>query len=117
MIFTDAKTKGIRKEFRELEKIMVGLGYDRTWDYTKAIYDLKLTTHDAEYYLRLPCKVVSAKQLEHPKAILEVDLPIFTRHFFPHGLDHEVEVPAELKEVVQMKIAEIEEALGTTISA
>ncbi|WP_052807409.1 YugN family protein [Risungbinella massiliensis] len=118
MIITDTQIEGIRKEFHELEKALLNLGFDRwTWDYTMAYYDLKYTTSDAEYYLRVPGYVVSGKQLENPKAVLEMKSPIFTRHFHPHGLDNNVEIPAELQDEVSKKIAEVVEALGVSVEA
>ncbi|RAL25678.1 YugN family protein [Thermoflavimicrobium daqui] len=116
MIFHEVKTKGIRKKFKELEEIMEKLGFIRwTWDYEKATYDLLLTTDDAEYYLRLRADVVDVvnnKQLEHPAALLELGTPVFVQHFFPHGLDDSVEVPAALDSQVKEKLAELEKALS-----
>lgn len=113
MFFHDSKTKGIQKDFKELESIMSGLGFYRgCWDYTKATYDLKYTVDQIDYYLRLRAVVVNDKQLESPKARLQLDVPYFVRHFFPHGLDENAEVPAELTEAVQQKVAELEIALA-----
>ncbi|TCS95031.1 YugN family protein [Hazenella coriacea] len=114
MIFNDVKTKGIKKEFGETEKIMKNLGFDRSWDYNKATYDLKYTDNNkVDYYLRLRGTVVNDKQLEHPKALLEFGVPVFARHFFPHGLDESVEVPKSLKEKVEAKLVELEKALAS----
>lgn len=114
MIFNDAKTKGIKKEFGETEKIMESLGFDRwTWDYGKVTYDLQYTDNEKEYYLRLRGTVVNDKQLENPKALLEFGVPVFARHFFPHGLDESVEVPESLKGEVEAKIAELEKTLAS----
>jgi hypothetical protein len=113
MILTDVKTKGIRKEFGELEKLMTDLGFIRwSWDYGKATYDLKYTLDGIDYYLRLTGRVVGDKKLEHKKALLELDHPKFVRHFFPHGLDENAEVPEGLKEEVNAKLAALEEALS-----
>jgi hypothetical protein len=113
MIFYDVKTKGIKKEFGEMEKIMKGLGFIRwTWDYEKVIYDLKYTIDHVDYYLRLRADVIGDKQLEHPKALLEIGTPVFVRHFFPHGLDDSVEVPESLIDQINQKLAELEKALN-----
>lgn len=113
MYFPNAKTKGIQKEFAELERIMKGLGFVRwSWDYEKVYYDYKYTTDGADYYLRLRADVVGDKYLEHPKALCQVDIPVFVRHFFPHGLDDEAEVPESIQEEVQAKIQEVEKALS-----
>jgi hypothetical protein len=114
MYFNEAKTKGIKKEFGELEKLMKSLGFIRwSWDYDKATYDLKYTLDGVDYFLRLPGKVVGDKQLEHPKALLQLGVPVFVRHFFPHGMDDTVEVPEGLKEQVNEKLAELEKALAS----
>jgi hypothetical protein len=113
MIFHETKIKGIKKQFSELEKIMKGLGLVRwSWDYGKAIYDYKYTHEGVDYYLRFGGKVVNDKRLESPKAVLEMGDPVFVRHFFPHGLDENAEVPEALKEEVNRKIVEVEKALS-----
>ncbi|WP_124728010.1 YugN family protein [Staphylospora marina] len=114
MIFTDVKTKGIRKEFGELERIMTKkLGFVRwSWDFGKVTYDLKYTLDGVDYYLRLSGRVVNEKRLENKKALVELDHPRFARHFFPHGLDETVEVPEGLSEDVKAKLTELENALN-----
>lgn len=113
MIFQDTKIKGIKKQFGLLEKTMKELGFVRwSWDYGQAIYDLKYTLEGVDYYLRIRGTVIGSKQLEHPKAELELGTPVFARHFFPHGLDDSVEVPEPLKEQIEAKLAEVEKALN-----
>lgn len=113
MFFHDSKTKGIKQEFKDLETIMLGLGFVRhSWDYNKATYDLKYTLDGVDYYLRLRGVVNNGKSLENPKAELKLDVPYFVRHLFPHGLDETVEIPAELEETVKSKVTELEKALS-----
>jgi hypothetical protein len=113
MLFADAKTKGFKKEFKEIESLMKHLGFTRwAWDYKKVTYDYKYTVEGVDYYLRLLCRVVNDKQLEHPKAIVETDLPVFARHFFPHGLDNDAQVPDAIQTEVQEKINELEKNLS-----
>jgi hypothetical protein len=112
MIFYDSKTKGIKKEFGKMEKLMKKLGFVRwSWDYERVTYDYKLSANGVNYYLRLSGDVVNDKRLEHPKALLELGTPVFSRHFFPHGLDDTAEVPEELKEKVQQLLNDLEKAL------
>lgn len=114
MILNEAKTKGIKKEFGELEKLMKGLGFVRwSWDYRKATYDYRLSNDGVDYYLRLRGTVINDKALEHSKALLELETPVFVRHFFPHGLDENAEVPEALKDQVNEKLAELEKALAS----
>jgi|SRR5690606_7484045 len=113
MIFTETKVNGVKKEFRSLEKTMKDLGFIRwSWDIHHVVYDRKYTNDGIDYYLRIPGKVINEKQLEHPKALVQLDNPIFARHFFPHGLDNEAEVPKEIEEEIQQKITELENALS-----
>lgn len=113
MFFQDAKTKGLKKEFKEMEQLMKKLGFTRwAWDYKKVTYDYKYTVDGVDYYLRLPCRVVNNKQLENPKAIVETDIPVFARHFFPHGLDNEATVPEAIELDVSKKISELEKNLS-----
>ena len=46
--------KGITKPFGEVEKTMNEAGFIRggAWDYSKASFDLKLSTAENDYYLR-----------------------------------------------------------------
>ncbi|MBD1370956.1 hypothetical protein IC620_01085 [Hazenella sp. IB182357] len=112
MILNEIKTKGIKKEFRETEKVLKSLGFVRwAWDYEKATYDYKYNHDGKEYYLRLRGTVINDKQLEHPKALLELGTPVFARHFFPHGLDDSVEIPKDLLTTVNEKLKEMEAAL------
>ncbi len=113
MIFTDTKIQGIKKEFRPLEKTMKNLGFDRwSWDFQKVVYDKLYTSEGVNYYLRIPGRVVNEKQLEHPKALVQLDAPIFARHFFPHGLDNEAQVPEDLEQEIQQTLIEIQDALS-----
>lgn len=108
MILNDAKTIGVKKEFGELEQLMKGMGFVRwSWDYGKATYDYKMTLDGVDYYLCLRGVVVNNKRLEHPKALLKLEQPYFARHFFPHGLDKEAEVPAGLQDEVNAKLVEL----------
>lgn len=113
MIFTDTKIRGIKKEFRPLEKTMKNLGFVRwTWDFQKVVYDKQYTSGGIDYYLRIPGTVINEKQLEHPKALVQLDAPIFARHFFPHGLDNNAKVPEDLEQKIQQKLIEIQNALS-----
>jgi hypothetical protein len=113
MIFHHIKTKGIKKKFKELEMIMNSIGFIRwAWDYEKAVYDYKYTINGVDYYLRLHGKVINNYQLENPKAVLELNTPIFVRHYFPHGLDDSVEVPTELQKKVEEKLTELKRDLS-----
>lgn len=111
MIFTDTKIQGKKQEFKPLEKTMKKLGFDRwTWDLHQVTYDKKYTIADVDYYLRIAGKVINEKHLEHPKAMIQLEAPIFARHFFPHGLDNEAEIPEELTEEIKDKLSKVEQA-------
>jgi hypothetical protein len=115
MMFHEIKTKGIEKEFGQLEKLMKKLGFVRwSWDYHKVTYDLKYTLDGVDYYLRLSGSVINDKSLENPKALLTIGTPVFARHFYPHGLDDAVLVPEGLRAEVHKKLAELEKALNAS---
>jgi hypothetical protein len=112
MMLHAVKTKGVEKEFGPMEKLMKKLGFVRwSWDYHKVTYDLKYTLAGIDYYLRLSGSVINDKSLENPKALLTLGTPVFARHFYPHGLDNDALVPAELQAQVDEKLAELEKAL------
>lgn len=112
MIFTESQIIGIKQEFRQLEKKLKKLGFSRwTWDLDMVIYDKKYHSNGIDYYLRIPGKVVNEKALEHPQAMVELESPIFARHFFPHGLDNDAEIPEDLSESVESKLAEVHKNL------
>jgi hypothetical protein len=109
MIFHNSKIQGVKQRFHALEETMLALGFSRwTWDYEKVTYDLLYKLGDREFYLRVPGKVIGEKQLEHPKALIELGTPVWAEHFFPHGLNDEVEVPETLSEEVHAKLAAAE---------
>jgi hypothetical protein len=108
MVFTKTKIEGIQKEFKELETIMKDLHFLRwTWDYEKVVYDKKYMVGDNTYFLRLRADVVNDIPLEDPKALLELQQPVFAEHFFPHGLDNTVKVPEGLLEEIESILSEI----------
>lgn len=112
MIYKTTSIQGTEKRFHELENIMKLLGFDRwTWDYEKVVYDKKYVIGEHTYYLRVQGNVINDKPLENPKALLQMKDPVFAEHFFPHGLDNEVEVPNELSDEINAVLAKVEKAL------
>lgn len=101
----DAGLKGITKPFGEVEKVMGEAGFVRAWDYSKASFDLKLSAGEVTYYLRIQAHVVNGR-LENPQATVELENPVFLRHFFPHGLTEDT-VPEELKEQVEQVLNQV----------
>lgn len=112
MIFTTTKIQGITKQFDELEKLMKSMDFVRwTWDYEKVVYDKKYIMGENTYYLRVRGDVINDKSLENPKAVLELQQPVFAEHFFPHGLDETVDVPDAFTEEVAQTLHHLENAL------
>lgn len=114
MIFNNVSTKGIRIRFKELEKLMRTLGFSRwSWDYHFVFYDYKYRDMQTgiNYYLRLGGDVKNKPWLESSKAIVELDVPIFARHYFPHGIDPNVPLPDSIAKDVKAKVEELEDVL------
>lgn len=113
MLIEDAGIKGITKTFGEIEKAMLKTGFVRaeTWDYTKASFDMKFSNEESDFYLRIPAYAVSGV-LENPRAEVELDHPVFLRHFFPHGLDPEAEIPEAFQETVTQSLNRLKELLS-----
>lgn len=113
MVLTEAGLKGITGEFGFVERVMNQAGFVRggAWDYNKASFDLKLEGTESVYYLRVQSHAVKG-QIENPKAVVELENPIFLRHFFPHGLAEITEIPDEFKERVQQAIEHIKKELA-----
>jgi hypothetical protein len=114
VLLDESGLKGIRKDFGTLDKVIRGLGFDRwSWDYDKAVYDLKLEDPEkgTVYYLRIPAEVIQGR-LENPKTTVELGDPVFGRHLHPHGLDYEAAIPEPLEKTVKEKLDALKEALS-----
>ncbi|MEW9032034.1 MAG: YugN family protein [Planifilum fimeticola] len=114
MVLEDTGLNGIRKDFGTVDKVIRGLGFDRwSWDYDKAVYDLKLIDQEkgTVYYLRVPAEVIQGR-LENPKATVELGTPVFGRHLYPHGVDYEATIPESLEKTVKEKVDALKEALS-----
>lgn len=85
MLLDESGLKGIRKDFGTLDKVIRGLGFDRwSWDYDKAVYDLKLEDPEkgTVYYLRIPAEVIQGR-LENPKTTVELGIRYSAVTFTP----------------------------------
>ncbi|MCS1350147.1 YugN-like family protein [Mechercharimyces sp. CAU 1602] len=114
MIIDDAGIKGIKKSFGELEHSMKSLGFARwSWDYSKAYYDLKLPDDETkvDYYLRIRADVVDGV-LEKKNSTVKLHNPLFVRHFFPHGMDPEAEIPEKMQQTVEEAVSKVKEVLA-----
>lgn len=112
MIFTNTKTQGITKKFKDLEQLMKSMDFVRwTWDYEKVVYDKKYVLGENTYYLRLQGNVINDKSLENPETLLELQQPVFAEHFFPHGLDESADIPEALTAEINHTIEKLEDTL------
>lgn len=114
MVLDNTGLNGIRKDFGTVDKAIRGLGFDRwSWDYDKAVYDLKLRDEETGnvYYLRIPAEVVQGR-LENPKATVELGNPVFAGFHYPHNLDYNAPIPDSLEETVKEKVAALKKALS-----
>ncbi|GGA50047.1 hypothetical protein GCM10007416_24000 [Kroppenstedtia guangzhouensis] len=112
MVLEEAGLKGITKPFGEVEKTMNEAGFIRggAWDYSKASFDLKLSTAENDYYLRIRAHVVQGR-LEKPQAVVKLENPVFYRHIFPHGLEED-SIPEELQGRVDQALTYLNEHLS-----
>lgn len=112
MILENSGLKGVKKTFADVEQVLTGLGFIRwSWDYNKAIYDMKFADSGSNYYLRIRANVVEGK-LENPKAVVKLEQPVFARHIFPRGLDYDAAIPEKLQATIDKKLEEVKTQLG-----
>ncbi|WP_149453556.1 YugN family protein [Pasteuria penetrans] len=113
MIFLNTAVEGVQRSFSDLERAMFSIGFVReSWDYHQVVYDHEFVDDRVRYYLRLHGDVIGKRRLENPRAELVLRAPVLARHYFPHGLDTEAVVPAGLREVISVKMQEMERAVA-----
>lgn len=112
MIMENSGLEGVQGTFAVLDPALKKLGFYPAWDYHKASYDLKLEErgHNPDYYLRIPCKVLSGI-MEQPTCLLEMQQPIYFKHYYPRGIDFEAEIPPNLQKRAEDAIAKFKQNL------
>ncbi|WP_438446730.1 YugN family protein [Gorillibacterium sp. sgz5001074] len=111
MIIENSGVKGLKSDLAHLDEVAEGLGFVRwQWEYYRATYDYKLQSGSEEYFLRVNARVESGK-LESAYAVLVLDDVYIGKTSFPHGLDYEAAVPADVLQGAKSKLAELQQAL------
>ncbi|TCZ79444.1 hypothetical protein E0485_06180 [Paenibacillus albiflavus] len=113
MIIEATSLKGLKSELSYLDEITSELGFVRwQWEYYRATYDLKIEdkSTNADYYLRVNTRVESGK-LESPYAVLYIEDTYIGKSSFPHGLDYNTPIPAQVLKIADQKLAELQRML------
>ncbi len=113
MIFEDSGVEGIHHLFEKIDPMMKKIGFYPAWDYHKVSYDYKLVDngHAPDYYLRIPCKVV-AGTVEHPGCEIVLETPVTFKHYYPHGMNFDADVPQDLLKKAEQLLSEVKEKLS-----
>ena len=104
--------EGIQNTFSAIDPIMKKLGFYPAWDYHKVSYDIKLEEkgHNPEFYIRIPCKVLTGS-VEHPGCEIELQSPEYFKHYYPHGMNFEAEGPQDLQRKAEKIVAQVRKRL------
>jgi hypothetical protein len=112
VIIENAGLRSLKSDLRHLDEVTEKLGFVRwQWEYYRATYDLKIENGGLEYFLRVNTRTVEGK-LESPFAILTVEDVYVGRVTFPHGLDYESPVPAQVVKIAEQKLSELKKQLS-----
>lgn len=111
MIIENSGLEGIENTFRAIDPVMKKCGFYPAWDYHKVSYDIKLEErgHANDYYVRIPCKVRGT--VEHPGCELVLQTPITFKHYYPHGINFDAEVPDYLQKKAKNILASLKRKL------
>lgn len=111
MIVENTGLNGLKSELTYLDESAEKVGFIRwQWEYYRATYDYKIESGEQDYYLRINTRAVEGK-LERPDAVLEIEAVYMGRATFPHGLEYESEIPAQVMKTANQRIAELKELL------
>lgn len=99
MLIPSTPLHGMQCTLRDLDDAAAHCGFVRwQWEYTRATYDAKIVdpNTNADYYVRIDARCIQGR-LEHPEAVLDIRHIYVGRGTFPHGLDYESPVPADVQ--------------------
>lgn len=112
MIIENNPLKGIKSELAHLDEISSKLGFVRgQWEYYRATYDYKISHDGEDYFLRVDTRSIEGK-LEQPYAVLQIGDAFIGRATFPHGLNYEEPIPAEVLKAAETKLKELANVLN-----
>ncbi|HEY4391459.1 MAG TPA: YugN family protein [Paenibacillus sp.] len=111
MIVENTGLDGLKSDLAYLDETAEKVGFIRwQWEYYRATYDYKIEFNNDDYYLRINTRAVEGK-LERPDAVLAIEAVYMGRATFPHGLEYESEIPAQVMKTANSKLTELKELL------
>jgi len=111
MIVENTGLDGLKSDLAYLDESAEKVGFIRwQWEYYRATYDYKIEFNNDDYYLRINTRAVEGK-LERPDAVLAIEAIYMGRATFPHGLEYESEIPAQVMKTANSKLTELKELL------
>ncbi|AZS14611.1 MULTISPECIES: YugN family protein [Paenibacillus] len=111
MIVENTGLDGLKSDLAYLDESAEKVGFIRwQWEYYRATYDYKIEFNNDDYYLRINTRAVEGK-LERPDAVLAIEAVYMGRATFPHGLEYESEIPAQVIKTANSKLTELKELL------
>lgn len=112
MVMEDSGLEGYENTFDAIDPVMKKLGFYPSWDYHKIAYDYKLEErgHAPDYYIRIPCKVTGT--VEMPDCELEFRAPVLFKHYYPHGINYDAEIPQNLQKKAAALVEKVKERLA-----
>ena len=119
MIIENNPVSGLKSELSALDGISEALGFVRwQWEYDRATYDYKIVdaATNSDYYLRIDTRVIEGK-LEKPYSVLELHQAYIGRATFPHGLDYNSPIPAEVSKIAAAKLDALKQLLESDESS
>lgn len=111
MIVENSGLDGLKSDLAYLDESAEKVGFIRwQWEYYRATYDYKIEFEQDEYFLRINTRAVEGK-LERPDTVLAIEAVYMGRATFPHGLEYESEVPAQVMKTASARLAELKQLL------
>ncbi len=102
---------GLKSDLAYLDESAEKVGFIRwQWEYYRATYDYKIEFEQDEYFLRINTRAIEGK-LERPDTVLAIEAVYMGRATFPHGLEYESEVPAQVMKTASARLAELKQLL------
>lgn len=102
---------GLKSDLAYLDESAEKVGFIRwQWEYHRATYDYKIEFEQDEYFLRINTRAIEGK-LERPDTVLAIEAVYMGRATFPHGLEYESEVPAQVMKTASARLAEFRQLL------
>lgn len=102
---------GLKSDLAYLDESAEKVGFIRwQWEYYRATYDYKIEFEQDEYFLRINTRAIEGK-LERPDTVLAIEAVYMGRATFPHGLEYESEIPAQVMKTASTRLAELKQLL------